>query len=149
MKRSGTLSPSMIPMIRLPVVMTPFTSKLASVPNAGAPTIPHTPLIAKASMAWRSTAGRPLDSSVKSAPPPVILCTASTGSVSRLFTVWVAPSSFASARRDGTTSAAMMVVAPATRAAITALKPTAPPPNAAKLLPGLTLKAFMTAPAPV
>ncbi len=91
-------------------------------------------------MAWRSTAGRPLDSSVKSAPPPVISRTASTGSVSRLFTAWVAPSSMASARRDGTTSAAIMVVAPATRAAMTALKPTAPPPNAAKLLPGFNLQ---------
>ncbi|WZB73440.1 hypothetical protein WJ968_31780 [Achromobacter xylosoxidans] len=45
-----------------------------------------------------------------------------------LFTVWVAPSSFASSSRDATTSIAMMVVAPATRAAMTALRPTAPAP---------------------
>ncbi len=51
--------------------------------------------------------------------------------------VWVAPSSIARAKREGTTSAEMMVVAPAARAAITALSPTAPPPKAAKLLPGL------------
>ncbi|MNJ55781.1 hypothetical protein D3C77_512990 [compost metagenome] len=43
----------------------------------------------------------------------------------------------------------MIVVAPATRAAITALRPTAPPPKAAKLLPGVTFNELMTAPAPV
>ncbi|MNM97144.1 hypothetical protein D3C81_1096400 [compost metagenome] len=43
----------------------------------------------------------------------------------------------------------MMVVAPATRAASTALSPTAPPPNAAKLLPGVTFSELITAPAPV
>ena len=56
---------------------------------------------------------------------------------------------FASASRDGTTSTAMIVVAPTARAAITALKPTAPAPNTAKLAPGPTFRAFMTAPAPV
>jgi hypothetical protein len=39
----------------LPVVNTLFTSKLASVPSAGAPTMPQIPQFAKASMAWRST----------------------------------------------------------------------------------------------
>ena len=55
----------------------------------------------------------------------------------------------ARARRDGTTSTATIVVAPTARAAMIALKLTAPAPNAAKLAPGPTFRAFMTAPAPV
>lgn len=51
MKRSGMLSPLTMPIIRLPVAITPFTSKLAPVPNAGAPAIPQVPRIASASMA--------------------------------------------------------------------------------------------------
>lgn len=43
----------------------------------------------------------------------------------------------------------MMVVAPATLAAMIALKPTAPEPNAAKLLPAFTFSELITASAPV
>lgn len=46
-------------------------------------------------------------------------------------------------------STAMMVVAPAIRAAITALIPTAPAPKLAKLLPVRTASELITAPAPV
>ncbi|MFD7973930.1 hypothetical protein [Streptomyces clavifer] len=46
-------------------------------------------------------------------------------------------------------STAMMVVAPATRAAITALRPTAPAPVTAKLEPAVTFSARNTVPAPV
>ncbi len=100
-------------------------------------------------MPCASTSGRPVDSSAKFAPPPVIPRTASTTSTSRLLITCVAPSSLASSSRDVTTSMAMMVVAPATRAAITALRPTAPAPKLAKLLPAVTLSELITAPAPV
>jgi hypothetical protein len=83
-----------MPMIRFPGSMTAFTSNAASVPTFGAPTIPQVPRIPSASTACLRTSGRPLLSSVKSAPPPVISCAAATGSVSRLFTTCVAPSSF-------------------------------------------------------
>ena len=44
---------------------------------------------------------------------------------------------------------AIIIVAPTARAAMTALSPTAPAPNAAKLAPGPIFSAFITAPAPV
>ena len=55
----------------------------------------------------------------------------------------------ASASREATTSTAMMIAAPTTRAAITALSPTLPAPKVTKLSPGPTFSAFITAPAPV
>ena len=66
----------------------------------------------------------------KSAGPPQISWTEATGSVAGPDTliVSVAPSSRASRSREGTRSTAMMVVAPVSRAAITAASPTAPAP---------------------
>jgi hypothetical protein len=48
---------------------------------------------------------------------------------SRLLMALVAPSDFASSRRDGTTSTAKIAVAPVAAAARIALKPTAPAPK--------------------
>ena len=41
---SGTLSPSRMPRIPLPGIIRLFTSKLTSVPNGSAPTMPHVPI---------------------------------------------------------------------------------------------------------
>ena len=68
-----------------------------------------------------------MHSSAKSAGPPQISLTASTG-FSRASTVWVAPSSFANLSRPGWRSIATIVVAPVHCAAITAASPTEPAP---------------------
>jgi hypothetical protein len=61
----------------------------------------------------------------------------------------VAPSSRARSSRLSLMSMAMIVAAPTALAAMMALRPTAPVPEIATLLPARTRSAFMTAPAPV
>ncbi len=111
--------------------------------------MPQTPRGASASTACRTTLATPVDSKLKSTPAPVIRITASTGFSFAALTVCVAPSSFASVSRDSAVSTPTIVVAPTTRAAMMALKPTEPVPKTASEAPTPTLSALMTAPAPV
>lgn len=59
--RYGMESPSKMPRILRPDCM-PFMLRLTSVLGRGTPSIPHSPVGAKASTAWRNTAGIPVHS---------------------------------------------------------------------------------------
>ena len=61
----------------------------------------------------------------------------------------MAPSARAASNFFGLTSTAMIRVAPTSLAACTTARPTAPSPNTATELPGVTLVVFRTAPRPV
>ena len=87
---------------------------------------------------------------LKSTPvPPVKPRTASTGSPERPSTTAVDPNSKASSSRAGRTSIPMIVVHPATRAAMIADSPTVPVPKTAMLDPASGRNVRRTAPAPV
>jgi hypothetical protein len=73
---------------------------------------------------------------------------ASTGSPSRLLTVWVAPIVVAHSSFCGSMSTAMMVPAPASLAPATAAAPTPPQPITATLFPRSTFPVLMAAPRP-
>src|SRR3954452_7939203 len=101
-------------------------------------------------MAVVSTSGTPVVSKAYSTPrPPVASRIASTGSTSVGETRWVAPNSSASFNREARRLTATIVVAPASRAAITAHSPTEPAPKTATDEPGPTRRTSRTVPAPV
>ena len=84
-----------------------------------------------------------------SAPkPPVSARIASTGSVSRELTTWVAPNSCAQSSLRTSTSTAMIVLAPARTAPTIAASPTPPQPKTATVSPRPTLPVLSAAPSP-
>ena len=84
-----------------------------------------------------------------SAPlPSVSSRIASTGSAWREFTTWVAPNSRAQSSFRSSTSTAMIVRAPASRAPRTAPSPTPPQPMTATESPRVTAPVLMAAPMP-
>lgn len=118
---------------------------------AGAPPIStQVPRMPTESAACRTTSMTPVHSRLASAGPSQISCTAATGSTPAATSiVSVAPSSRASRSRDASRSTATIVVAPVSRAAITAESPTAPAPNTTTEEPTGGRSALSTAPAPV
>ena len=93
--------------------------------------------------------GRPTASTTTFAPlPSVSACTPSTASLSRELIVWVAPKPLAHSSFRSSTSTAMIVDAPASRAPAMAALPTPPQPITAIESPRPTLPVLIAAPMP-
>src|SRR5688572_8437333 len=123
---------------------------MAAVSPMGAmPTITAVPRLRSMSTAIRVVAPLPYASKAKWTPPPVSAWTRATAFSFRAFTTWVAPNFFAKSSAPSLTSTATIVVAPASRAPCSTLRPTPPQPITTTVSPGCTRALKTAAPTPV